>query len=568
MNRTWHPRPLDLAAAQALADELGQPLWLASLLTQRGLAHPAAARAFLDPRLADGHSPWLLEGMEKAVDRLLRAQRDRERVAVWGDYDVDGVTSTTLLLELFRFVGIQAVYTIPDRIQEGYGLNAAGLERLRDQGCRVVVSVDCGVSACAEALAARALGLDLIITDHHEPGAELPQALALLNPKTAPRYPYAMLGGVGVAYKLALALLERAGGEPNQDLQDRMLELVALGTVADVAPLDGENRALVREGIRRLRATRFPGLAALAEVAGIDIRRLDAAGIGFGLAPRLNAGGRIGDPKMGVELMLCQPRAKALELARLLDAENQRRRSLEKATLEQARPLAQARVDAGARAILLASADWHPGVVGLAASRLAEAFHRPVGVFSLQQGLAKGSLRCRPPFCLPDALRACERHLLRYGGHAVAAGATMQAGSFEAFRADFEAYASQVLSEADMVPSLKTDLDLDLGQVGAELMKGLSLLSPFGMGNPKPVFVARGARLLAGAKGVGGQGEHLKAVARQGVRNLPCIGFGLGADLARLDLNRPLDLAFQPAWNDFMGRRELQLELKDIRQEA
>jgi single-stranded-DNA-specific exonuclease len=568
MNRAWQQRPLDLPQAMALAEELRQPLWLASLLVQRGLADPAAARSFLDPRLSDGHSPWLLEGMDKAVERLLRAQRDRERVAVWGDYDVDGVTSATLLLLLFRSLGIQADYHIPDRIEDGYGLNRRGLEQLLGQGCRLVVSVDCGVSACAEALAARAMGLDLIITDHHEPGPELPQALALLNPKTAPRYPYAMLGGVGVAYKLALALLERAGQGGSEALQDRMLELVALGTVADVAPLDGENRALVREGIRRLRATRFPGLAALAEVAGIDIRRLDASGIGFGLAPRLNAGGRIGDPRLGVELLLCQERGKALELARGLDAENQRRRSVEKAVLDQARPMAQARVDAGARAILIGSPDWHPGVVGLAASRLAEAFNRPVGVFSLQPGQAKGSLRCRPPFRLPDALEACSRHLLRFGGHAVAAGATVADGAFEAFRADFEAYALRALSEADLVPSLRVDLDLELGQVGEELMKGLSLLSPFGMGNPKPVFVARAARLLPGAKGVGGQGEHLKATARQGVRNLPCIGFGQGADLARLDLSRPLDLAFQPSWNEFMGRKELQLELKDIRQEA
>ena len=568
MSRNWQQRPLELAQATALAEELRQPLCLACLLCQRGLADAEAARAFLDPRLADGHSPWMLEGMERAVDRLLRAQRDRERVAVWGDYDVDGVTSATLLLLLFKSLGIKAEYHIPDRIEDGYGLNRRGLEQLWGRGCRVVVSVDCGVSACAEALAARAMGLDLIITDHHEPGPELPQALALLNPKTAPRYPYAMLGGVGVAYKLALALLERASQGADEGLQDRMLELVALGTVADVAPLDGENRAMVREGIRRLRATRFPGLAALAEVTGIDIRRLDASGIGFGLAPSLNAGGRIGDPRMGVELLLCQDRGKALELARLLDAENQRRRSVERAVLDQARPLAQARVDAGARAILLGSPDWHPGVVGLAASRLSEAFCRPVGVFSLQKGQSKGSLRCRPPFRLPEALQACSAHLQRFGGHAVAAGATVADGAFEAFRAEFEAYALQALSEADLVPSLRADLDLDLGQVGEELMRGLSQLSPFGMGNPKPVFVARGARLLQGAKLVGSQGEHLKATARQGVRNLPCIGFGLGAALAGLDLGRPLDLAYQPSWNEFMGRRELQLELKDIRQEA
>ena len=561
----WRLRPRD-AGAEARLRQDGRFGRLASaLLAARGLVDPDEAAAFLAPPKGGLHAPLLLDGMAAAVERLARARREGEKVAIYGDYDVDGVTSTVLLVKLFSLLGMAHEAYIPDRLKEGYGPNAAALEGLKRRGAAVAVTVDCGISALAEADAARACGLDLIITDHHVAGPALPAALAVVNPTLSPDYPYAMLAGVGVAYKLAQALLEALDHPQRETFLDHMLELVALGTVCDVAPLDGENRILVREGLARLRQGRWLGLRSLADAASVKLTEADAGMLGFYLGPRLNAGGRIGDAMAGVRLLLSKDGVESRALAQQLNAANVERQALEKQVLDQALPLAQAAVDRGDRSLVLWSEAWHPGVVGLAASRLLERFGRPVFVFGIHAGVAKGSARARKPFHLVRALEACAGHLQRFGGHAVAAGATADPAELPGFAEAFGRQA-QGLSDEDLRPVLDVDLVLELGDVDAAAMAQLQAFEPHGMKNPRPTFMAQGLRLGAGSRRVGADGSHLKLELIQKGNILGGIAFRLGPRLETLDADAPMDALFNLGWNEWHGTRSIQLEVKDLRQ--
>jgi len=561
----WRLRPRD-AEAEARLRQDGRFGRLASaLLAARGHSDPDAAEAFLNPPLSGLHPPLKLGGMAAAVERLGQARRNGEKVAVFGDYDVDGVTSTVLLVKLFSLLGMAHEAYIPDRLKEGYGPNRAALEGLRRRGAAVAVTVDCGISAVAEAEAARACGLDLIITDHHVAGPVLPAALALVNPTVSPGYPYAMLAGVGVAYKLAQALLEGLDHPKRAEFLDHMLELVALGTVCDVAPLDGENRILVREGLARLRQGRWLGLRCLAEAATVKLAEADAGMLGFYLGPRLNAGGRIGDAMAGVRLLLSKDGAESRALAQQLNSANTERQALEKRVLDQALPQAAAAVARGDRSLVLWSEDWHPGVVGLAASRLLERFGRPVFVFGIHGGVAKGSARARKPFHLVRALEACASHLVKFGGHAVAAGATADPAALPAFAQAF-ARQAQELSDDDLRPVLDVDLELELGDVDEAGMAQLRAFEPHGMKNPRPTFMARGLRLGPGSRRVGADGAHLKLELSQKGSVRGGIAFRLGPRLETLDPTAPMDALFNLGWNEWHGTRSIQLEVKDLRQ--
>jgi single-stranded-DNA-specific exonuclease len=561
----WRLRPRD-AEAEARLRQDGRFGRLASaLLAARGYGDPDEAQAFLHPPLSGLHAPLKLDGMAAAVERLSRARREGEKVAVFGDYDVDGVTSTVLLVKVFSLLGLAHEAYIPDRLKEGYGPSRAAFEGLRQRGAAVAVTVDCGISAVAEAEAARACGLDLIITDHHVAGPVLPNALAVVNPTVSPGYPYSMLAGVGVAYKLAQALLEALDHPQRAEFLDHMLELVALGTVCDVAPLDGENRLLVREGLARLRQGRWLGLRSLAEAASVKLAEADAGMLGFYLGPRLNAGGRIGDAMAGVRLLLSKEGAESRALAQQLNSANLERQALEKRVLDQALPLAAAAVERGDRSLVLWSEDWHPGVVGLAASRLLERFGRPVFVFGIHGGLAKGSARARKPFHLVRALEACAGHLVKFGGHAVAAGATADPASLPAFAEAF-AKQAQELSDDDLRPVLDVDLELELGDVDEASMAQLQAFEPHGMKNPRPTFMARSLRLGPGSRRVGADGAHLKVELAQKGSSFSGIAFRMGSRLETLDAAAPMDALFNLGWNEWHGTRSIQLEVKDLRQ--
>jgi len=562
--RNWRERQADPEAVEQLRLSGLSPL-VARLLANRGLCDPPSARAYLNPTLSSLHDPLLLSGMETSVERLSLARSRGERVCVHGDYDVDGVTSVALLISFFRAVGLDCFSYIPKRLTEGYGLSAQGVDAAARMGAAVLVTVDCGISSVAEARLCRTAGVDLIITDHHSPPEILPDAFAIINPLLPGcRYPFKSLAGVGVAFNLVIALrarLRERGGFPDgePDLK-QFLDLVALGTVADVVPLLGANRVLVGYGLRELSGGARPGVRALKEVAGVD-GEVGCGAVGFRLAPRLNAAGRLEDAALGLELLLTGDRAKAREIASSLDDSNAERQALERATLEEARAMLEQGACRGRKSIVLGSELWHPGVIGIVASRIAELFHRPVILFALEDGTGRGSGRSISRFHLLDAIKSCAGHLLRYGGHSHAAGLSIAQEELERFALSFDEAAAGALDADALIPSTPYDLELCAEQIDLALPGELERLKPFGMGNPEPLFLLRGAR-ISGSRAL--KGGHLKLQLSCGGRSFEAIGFGLaekGAGLTRVDL------LCSPGINVWNGKSSLQLTVKDLRQE-
>jgi single-stranded-DNA-specific exonuclease len=563
--RRWIEARADGEGAARLAGALDLHPLAARVLAARGHADPAAAEAFLAARLQDLPDPFAMKGMDAAVARLVRAVEEGERIACYGDYDVDGVTSTTLLAGLLRASGADVVTYVPHRLVEGYGLNLAAVEKLAAQGVRLLVTLDCGITSAPEVRAATALGLDAVVVDHHTVPVELPAAAAILNPhQPGCGYPSKDLAAVGVTFALAMALRKalRARGRfgerrPEPNLKDA-LDLVALGTIADVVPLVGANRILVRTGLEVLATSRRPGLRALKRVAGIAEGAPVAAGqVGFRLAPRINAAGRLDDAGRGVRLLLSADPAEAEALAAELDRENQARQEIERRILAEAIEDAGARVREGARGLVLARDGWHAGVIGIVASRIVERFHRPAVLVALADEGGKGSGRSIEGFHLHDALSACAPHLARFGGHRHAAGLTVDRARLPAFRAAFEAHAAERLSDEDLVPRCRIDGWVEHGEVTERAADDLARLGPFGAGHPEPVFALRGAPTRA--RTVGANGAHLKL----GLAGLDAIGFGMGDRIAAC--GGPLDAAFSIGFDEWDGRRRLQLKLRDVR---
>jgi len=563
--RTWRERQADPQDVEELR-RAGIPPLLARLLANRGICDPQAAQAYLNPTLSTLHDPMLLSGMEECVERLCLAISRGERVCVHGDYDVDGVSSTALLISFFRAVGLDCFSYIPKRLTEGYGLSPQGVAAAKGKGATLLVTVDCGIGSLAEALLCREAGIDLIITDHHSPPDSLPDAFAILNPLLPGNaFPCNFLAGVGVAFHLVIALRGRLrargrfpAGEP--DLNE-YLDLVALGTVADVVPLLGTNRVLVSYGLKALSAANRHGVLALKEVAGVD-GQVGCGAVGFRLAPRLNAAGRLEDASLGLELLLTRDRAKAKEIAAALNDSNAERQELERSTLEEARAMLADGACRGRKSIVLGSELWHPGVIGIVASRIAELFHRPVILFALEGGTGRGSGRSISRFHLLDAIKSCAAHLLRYGGHSHAAGLSIAQGELEGFALSFDAAASGALDAEALTPCTPYDLELSAQQIDLALPGALEKMKPFGMGNPEPLFLLKGAS-VAGFRVL--KGGHLKLQLTAGERSFEAIGFGLaekGVGQGRVDL------LFSPAINLWNGKSSLQLIIKDLRPEG
>jgi single-stranded-DNA-specific exonuclease len=559
----------DGAAAARLAEELGIDPIAARVLACRGLGDPAEAERFLASRLADLPDPFLMRGMEGAVARIARALEAGDRIALYGDYDVDGVTSTALLAGFLRAAGADVLTYVPHRLVEGYGLNTAAVRRLAEQRARLLVSLDCGITSVEEVRAAADLGVDAIVVDHHTVPVALPAAVAILNPhQPGCAYPYKPLAAVGVAFCLAMGLRRRlretgwfGAARPEPNLR-RALDLVALGTVADVVPLTGVNRVLVRWGLEELAATARPGLRALKRVAGVPHAAPVTAGqVGFRLGPRINAAGRLDDAGRGVRLLLETDDARAAALADELDAENRARQDIERAILDDAVAQAEERVGAGARGLVLSSEAWHPGVIGIVASRLVERFHRPTVLVGVAEGVGKGSGRSVDGFHLYDALASCSEHLVRYGGHRHAAGLTVHPPALPAFRAAFEAAAQAKLSDDDLVPRCRIEGRVAAGDVSERVAVALEKLAPFGAGHPEPLFAVRGRP--ARARTVGAGGAHLKLSLGAG---LDAIGFSLGELLPLC--GGEVEAAVSLGFDEWDGRRRLQLRIKDLRAAA
>ncbi|HSK09369.1 MAG TPA: single-stranded-DNA-specific exonuclease RecJ, partial [Vicinamibacterales bacterium] len=512
----WAPVPCDETRVAPLAAALGVTTLTARLLCQRGLAAPEEAARFLAPSLAHLHDPFLLTGMAEAVDRLQAAVARHERIAIHGDYDVDGITSTVILRRMIEGLGGDVVHVLPERLTDGYGLLPPAIERFHADGVRVVVSVDCGIRSGAAARRARELGLDLIVTDHHEPEADLPPALAVINPKRADcRYPDKHLAGVGVALKLVQALCGRAGREK---WLPAFVKMAAIGTLADVVPLVGENRVIASAGLGLLsRGPHKVGLQALIEVAGLAGKAIGSYEVGFLLAPRLNAAGRMASPEIAARLLLASDPARADEaraLAGQLNDENLRRQAQEQEIVAAARKSIEADPAIGARSVLVVAGEgWHRGVIGIVASKLVDAFHRPVVVISIDDGVAHGSCRSIPAFDMLAALDACAPHLTRYGGHKGAAGLTLEADGVKAFRSAIQQYGDDRLQPDDLRPRLRIDAPLGFADIKGKLVEELRRIEPFGLGNPRPVFAAGPVQIVDGPRRV--KERHLKLAIRQ-----------------------------------------------------
>jgi single-stranded-DNA-specific exonuclease len=551
--------PYDFAAAERLAAALGVSHVLAQVLVRRGLQDEAQARAFLAAR--EAHPLDAFGGLREAAGRILGHVGRRSRVTVHGDYDVDGVTATAVLVRALRTLGADVDWYLPSRIDDGYGLAAATVERLAERGTDLLVTVDCAITAVEEVAAARAAGLDVVVTDHHSPRADgrLPDA-PLVHPRVG-GYPCADLCAAAVAYKLAGALLEGAGEDPA--LADEDLDLVALATVADVVPLVGENRRLVRAGLRALAGTRKPGLRALMGVARVDPGTVDATAIGFRLAPRINAAGRLHRADAGLELLLTEDPARARAIATELDAVNAERRDVETRILFAAE--AQVAEHGPAPAYVLADDGWHPGVIGIVAARIAERHHRPAVLIALDGVEGTGSGRSIPGFDLLGGLTAASRHLDRYGGHRAAAGLTIARDQVGAFRSSFAAHAADVLTPDDLVPKVRVDAVVSGDALTLSLAEELERLAPFGQANP-PVSLLVPSAQLADPRAIG-EGRHATFTLHAGGARSRCVQFGAGTRLP-CGPEEPADAAVRLEVNRWNGSVEPRLVLRHARRAA
>lgn len=546
-----------------LSRTLSLPPALSAVLVARGMTDPDRVKAFLRPRLEHLHPPAGLPDATPAVNRILEALDREETIFVHGDYDVDGVCATALLTRWLRHLGGRVVPFVPHRTEHGYDLGEAGVAAAEAAGASLLVTCDSGIAAHDAVAAARDRGMDVVVTDHHTPGPTLPPALAVVNPVRADStYPEAVLCGAGVAYKLAQLLAERRGIDPAE--LHPLLALVALATVADLVPLEGENRVLVRFGLRYLAHTQMPGLRALLEIAGLR-GEVDAGQVGFVLGPRINAIGRMGAADTALRLLLTEDRTEALALARELDEANRARQEEDRRTLAEALDLLAREYDPTRdHGVVLAGEGWHPGVIGIVASRIVERIHRPVVLVALDGGRGRGSARSVPGVHLYEALRGCASLLGRFGGHRQAAGMDVAAGQIDAFRSAFNAQVREQLEGRIPVPRLAAGTPLSISQADGELHRLLEYMAPFGMGNPRPVFWARGVEIAGRPREVGD--GHLKLRFRDAGRELEAIGFGLARRRPPEALvSGRVDALFQLRTHEYRGQVSLQARLLDLR---
>jgi single-stranded-DNA-specific exonuclease len=559
MLRRWIlPRPADPLAAGRLLRDLGVPAFLASLLVRRGFGDVAAAGEFLNPRMRSLAAPELLSGISAAAGRVLDAVRARERIVLYGDYDVDGIASLAILARVIMAFGGSVECFLPHRVDEGYGLSAAGVGRcLRELRPQLLVAVDCGTTSVREIATLRAGGVDVLVLDHHEPGPELPDCTVLVNPKCGTQFH--ALCSAGIAFKLAHAMVKMSP-VPGLDLRE-YFDLVALATVADIVPLTGENRIFVSHGLRRMAATRWAGVAALMEVSGVE-PPVRGADIGFRLGPRINAAGRLGPAREALRLLLTDDRTEAARLAAGLDAHNRERQGVERSVAREAEEWVEKHFDAARdTTIVVGRRGWHVGVLGVVASRVMRRHHRPTFIVGFdEQGAGKGSGRSIEGLPLVDLLRQCAPHLEKFGGHDMAAGVTLNEASLPAFREAFESAAGALASEDMLTPRLHLDAEIELHDLDFSLLEAQDLVEPFGAANPQPVLYTRAVAPAGPPKAM--KEKHLKLEFAVGRRRFPAVFFNATAD----DLPRPpWDVAYTLDWNVWQGRTEAQMRIVEIR---
>jgi single-stranded-DNA-specific exonuclease len=553
-----------------LSKDINVPEAIARILILRGIDDYDRAKAYFRPGLDQLHPPFLLNGMTEATTRVLEALRHDETMLVFGDYDVDGTNGAAMLYLFLLEVGGKVTYYIPDRIKEGYGISRTGIDRAHKGGVKLFIAIDCGITAVEQVEYAQTLGIDVIICDHHEPGPILPNAVAVLDPiKPDDSYPFKHLSGCGVGFKFIQGLAQCLGKE---NLIPAYLDFVTLASTADIVSLTGENRVIVRNGLALINSTPRPGIKALIDAAGLKPGSINSGNIVFVLAPRINAVGRLGDAMRAVELLVCTDPAEAVGMAQVLEEENRQRRKIDEDTFARAQSLAEELFDLDIDpALVLHQEDWHPGVIGIVASRMVEKYYKPSIMLSTVDGVAKGSARSISGFDIYKALQRCEDKLIQFGGHKYAAGLTLEVSRLDEFRDAFNATVKDLMTEQMKNPELRIDTEISLGDVTSRFVRILNEFAPFGPGNLRPVFHAHGLEVVGQPRIVGK--NHLRFKVRQNGRLIDAIGFGLGDLLPRVTPGRmDLECVFtveENDWNNAAGQRQgeavPQLKIRDLR---
>ena len=546
-----------------MIEEFQLPEIIIRAMINRGIDTVPKAREFFNTSLGSLHDPYLLKGMEQAADRIFKAVRSNEKICIYGDYDVDGITSTAVMIKTLRKLGADGVYYIPNRLEEGYGMNLNSIDRIKEMGVSLIVTVDCGIKSCEEVDYAKELGIDIIITDHHECGEELPDALSIINPhQPGCGYPFKDLAGVGVTFKLAGALLNRAG---SPGFAEGLLDIAAIGTIADVVPLLGENRIIVKNGLVSIQNTDSQGIKALLAVCGLKGKELNSYNVAFMLAPRINAAGRIDDAGECVELLLTDNAEKAMETAAKLDSDNKMRQSIENGILNCAEAMIGESVDLDRdKVLVLCREDWHIGVIGIVASRLADKFYLPAFIMVCDGEFCKGSARSIPGFNIFEAMSRHGYLFERYGGHEMAAGFTIRTEKIDELRERMNFEVENTLGEDKLIPEIFVDYKLEPKDVTLDTAKLLKLMEPFGTGNTVPLYVFRELSVKS-FKGVGNDSRHLSLKVFDGEKEISCIGYNLGNMQKILQIGEKIDIICSIENNIWNGTESVKLNIKDIK---
>lgn len=562
MHKVWKIQKPDIKTSRKLATELKLPLIIAKLLVNRGINSTESAYDFLYPDLSKLHNPTLMKGIPSAVKRIRKAIDEREKIWIYGDYDVDGITSVSLLTTCLRRLGAQADYYIPHRLDEGYGLNNDGLSELKNKGCDLIITADCGISSYDEVKFANSLGIDVIITDHHEPSDKLPPALVIIDPKLDDSgYPFDELAGVGVAFKLACALCE----DSDNDFLLNQIDLVAMGTIADVVPLIGENRIIAKYGLSAINKSERFGIKALCQVSSIEQGAIDSYTVSYRLSPRINAAGRIDTALNAVRLMTTDSYQEAMELAQKLDKANKDRQNIEKYIMDSVQRQIQKMDIKSEKCLILAEEKWHLGVIGIVAAKIQELYYRPTILISLDADIGHGSARSIPEFDMFDALTKCSHLLTKFGGHKSAAGLTISRENIDKFRVEFSKIVENTLSKDDLLPKVDIDAEVLLSDFSEKVVEQLSSLEPYGLGNPQPLFAVNGLSV----KGFPGTdkktGKHLRMFVTDGNNSFATIAFNKGNLEKRLsEKNIKFNIACRPYVNIWNDSRTVELKIEEF----
>jgi single-stranded-DNA-specific exonuclease len=568
VNAFWKIYQTDQLTAADLARELSISSRLAQLLLNRGISDPESARLFLKPALSSLRDPFLFKDMDRAVNCMINAITGRKKIVIYGDFDVDGITSTAIITDFLRQISVETSFFIPGRMTDGYGLNMKRIEEIVSQGARLIIAVDCGAKSRDEAEYLRQKGVDLLVLDHHDLDSELPDVAAMINPQRKDcAFPFKEMASVGLAFYFLIAL-RRSLREKDffrgieEPCLEEYLDIVALGTIADIVPLTDENRIFVSYGLKSFGEAKRPGIRALKRVSQQVDGKITSWNVAFQYAPRLNASGRLSSAAMGVKLLLCRDDTEALSIASELDLENRRRQEIEKKILDEAKSLIEKQGYHENNAIVVAKEGWHQGVVGIVAQRLVEAYYRPAAVIALENGVGVGSLRSIAGFNLSDVLESMRHFFIRFGGHAKAAGLKIAEANIPLFREEFSRKAGEILSNSELAPSIRIDFQLNIEEATENFINEISMLEPFGTGNPEPVFKLTGLRVEEVTR-VGPSGNHMRLQLKSSGRNVNAMWFRMGE--ASINPGEIVDMAANLRLEEWQGRKYIKLMAKDIR---